>query len=216
MRIYLTRNLQILNLGIVLVCRSNRLFQVTCCRVDDNIFPRRSIMAYQIILPRSDAFAYQSKLVSAASCLLIHLDSEVHHLACHVGKCLVLSELIRHTTDGDAEEGSAGCHGLRNHDGAPLVVDTRWDGHGAFCTSGSLDFAGRKVDACLASHIGCQDNLLGIRPFALGKTGTLNQGNTGIRHAMSQRQTDNAGGRSHIGHLSPEKIARFVTSHLTL
>ena len=30
-------------------------------------------MAYQIILPRGDAFAYQSKLISAASCLLIHL-----------------------------------------------------------------------------------------------------------------------------------------------
>ena len=48
-----------------------------------------------------------------------------------------------------------------------VFVDTRWDGHGALCTSGCLDFAGRKVDACLASHIGCQDNLLGIRPFSI-------------------------------------------------
>ena len=155
-------------------------------------------MAYQIILPRSDAFAYQSKFVGAASGLLIHLDTEVHHLARYVGKCLVLSKLIRYATNGDAEECCAGSHGLRNHDGAPLVVSTRWNGHGTLCTSCSLDFASRKVDACLAGYVGCQNNLLQIRPFALGKTGTLNQGNAGIRHAMRHRQTDYAGGRSHI------------------
>ena len=173
-------------------------------------------MAYQIILPRSNAFAYQSQLVSAASGLLIYFDTEVHHLARYIGKSLVLSELIRYAADGDAEEGCAGSHGLRNHDGAPLVVSTRWDGHGTLCTSGSLDFASRKVDACLAGYVGCQNNLLQIRPFALGKTGTLNQGNAGIRHAMRHRQTDYAGGRSHIRHLAPEKIARFVATHFAI
>ena len=155
-------------------------------------------MAYEIILPRSNAFAYQSQFVSAASCLLIYLDAEVHHLASHIGKCLVLNEFIRYAADGDAEESCAGSHGLRNHDGAPLVVSTRWDGHGVLYSTCSLDIASRKVDACLAGYVGCQNNLLQIRPFALGKTGTLDQGNAGIRHAMRHRQTDYADGRSHI------------------
>ena len=64
----------------------------------------------------------------------------------------------------------------------------------------------------------CNGDVMGVYivDYDGNTPGTLNQGNTGIRHAVGKRQTDNAGGRSHIGHLSPEEIARFVTSHLTL
>ena len=81
-------------------------------------------MAHEVVLPWGDAFAYQGELVGTSACLLIHLDTEVHHLACYVGKRLILSKFVWHTTDGDAKEGGTSCHGLRDDDGTPFVTYT--------------------------------------------------------------------------------------------
>ena len=77
-------------------------------------------------------------------------------------------------------------------------------------------FSCGKVDACFTSYIGSQNRLLGVCPLLVGETGTFHQGHLGVRHTVSQRQTNRVGGRSDISNFSPKEVATFISSHFVI
>ena len=96
--------------------------------VDNDILHSRGVMALEVVLPRGNALAYKREAVLATTLGLIHSDVELHHLARHIGKRLVLSELVRCATYGDVEECCTSRNSLRHYYGTPFIVHLRGNG----------------------------------------------------------------------------------------
>lgn len=79
-------------------------------------------MAHEVVLPRCDALADERELVLSATRFLVDADAELHHLASHIFKVLVLRKLVRYAANGYAEERCTSLNGLRHNNGAPLVA----------------------------------------------------------------------------------------------
>ena len=184
--------------------------------VDNDILRSCGIMTLEVVLPRGNALAYKRETVLAITLGLIHSDVELHHLARHIGKRLVLRKLIRCATYGDVEECNTSRNSLRHYDGTPFVVHLRGNGsrrlhitchfHGSVC----------HVYACLTCQVGGKHCLVHAFPFALGETLALKQFHAGTRHTVSQQQTQGSTGGCYVAQLAPKEVARLVTAHLAV
>ena len=170
-------------------------------------------MAYKVVLPRRNAFTYQSKGILSAACLLINTYREVTHTAGHVRKVLVLAELVGHSANGYAEQRSACRHALRHNDGAPLVVDARRYGCRAFYSAVLRHRAVSQVYGGLTAKVGYQYGFLRLYPFSCLKARSLYKGYTGVGHAVAHRQAHHACCRSHVLGLAPKEVAGLVAAH---
>ena len=173
-------------------------------------------MAHKVVLPRCDALADERELILSATGFLVYANREIAHLAGHIGKRLVLGKLIGHAAYGDAEQRFASLYGLRHHDGTPLVARARWHGgRGLHAAVGGHGAVGQ-IDAGLAYQVGGQHGFLRSSPFTCCKAATLNQRHAGVGHTVFHGQTYHTGGRRHVGHLSPQKVAGLVAAHLAV
>ena len=213
----LASNLQIGYFGIVELSRCNGILQSSSRRaVHHHILFCRGIVAHEVVLPRCDALADERELILSATGFLVYANREIAHLAGHIGKRLVLGKLIGHAAYGDAEQRFASLYGLRHHDGTPLVARARWHGgRGLHAAVGGHGAVGQ-IDAGLAYQVGGQHGFLRSSPFACCKAATLNQRHAGVGHTVFHGQTYHTGGRRHVGHLSPQKVAGFVAAHLAV
>ena len=91
-------------------------------RVDYDILFCRGVMAYEVILPWRDALTYKCEGILSAYRLFIDADCEVAHLSCRIRKRFVLTELIRYSADGYAEQRGSCRYGLRHNYCTPLVA----------------------------------------------------------------------------------------------
>ena len=75
--VYLSRNLQVLQLFIVLACCLDSLLKMTCSRVDDYVFLGSGIVAHEVVLPCCDALADEREGILSFNTFLVHTDGEV-------------------------------------------------------------------------------------------------------------------------------------------
>ena len=182
--VYLAGNLQILHFFIVLANGGDGVFQFAGSGIHHDIFLCRGVVAYEVAFPFADARRHKRQLILAADFLLVHLDTEVHHIARLVFKGSWLGEFEWRSADGDAEERRSGGYGLRHHDGAPLVAGARRYRGCILHIARHANSAVGKVDACLACHVWHEHYLLRVCPFLGGEARTLYQCDTGVRHAV--------------------------------